>query len=166
MGAARSDGLEKEPAMTDTTTPTALTDSVRDAVFRWRDSFQSKDVDAMMAFYAEEGFTAFDLFPPMQFTGGPMWREGWVNFFASFEGPIELEFSELEIHASGDLAFIRAFVRMAGVMSGNPLDTWVRQTNCFRLIDGEWLMIHDHVSWPADLATGQARMDLKPTGVA
>lgn len=153
--------------MTDTTTSTAdLEESVRDAVARWKDSFESKDVDAMMSFYAPEGFTAFDLMPPLQFTGGPMWRENWVTFFEAFTGPVTLEFADLEVYASGDLAFIRAFVRLAGIMYGNDLDTWVRQTNCFRLIDGEWLMIHDHVSWPTDFATGQSLMTLTPQDAA
>jgi ketosteroid isomerase-like protein len=169
LDAAHDNGLRKGQLMTDSNTSasaTALEESVREAVFRWKASFEAKDVDGMMAFYAPEGFTAFDLMPPLQFTGGPMWRENWVTFFAAFEGPVELEFDDLEVYASGDLAFIRAFVRLGGVMYGAPLDTWVRQTNCFRLVDGEWLMIHDHVSWPTDFATGRSIQDLTPDGVA
>lgn len=149
--------------MTDaTTTATPAETDVRDAVLRWKTSFEAKDVDAMMTFYAPDGFTAFDLMPPLEFSGGPMWRENWVTFFAAFDGPVRLDLSRLEIHTGGDLAFMRAFVRLRGVMYGDNLDTWVRQTNCFRLIEGEWLMIHDHVSWPTDFATGQSLMALVP----
>ena len=116
----------------------------------------------MMTFYAPEGFTAFDLMPPLEFSGGPMWRENWVTFFGAFDGSVRLDVSDLEIHTGGDLAFMRAFVRLRGVMYGAALDTWVRQTNCFRLIDGTWLMIHDHVSWPTDFATGRSLMNLVP----
>ncbi|WP_170223039.1 YybH family protein [Nonomuraea turkmeniaca] len=138
-------------------------EQVRRQVLAWQRSFVAKDVDAMMSFYAPTGFTAFDLMPPLEFHGGEMWRENWVRFFASFEGGIELEFADLEIQAGGDLAFMRAMVHLAGVMNGTAIDTWVRQTNCFRLIDDEWLMIHDHVSWPTDFATGQSLMGLVPS---
>ncbi|MFD2026325.1 YybH family protein [Promicromonospora aerolata] len=149
--------------MTDTTTTATTAEAdVRDAVRRWKTSFEAKDVDAMMTFYAPDGFTAFDLMPPLEFSGGPMWRENWASFFTAFDGPIQLDLSGLEIHTGGDLAFMRAFVRLRGVMYGDDLDTWVRQTNCFRLVDGEWLMIHDHVSWPTDFATGQSLMALVP----
>lgn len=129
----------------------------------WKTTFEAKDVDGMMSFYAEgNAFSAFDLMPPIEFRGGDMWREGWVAFFAAFDGPLRLEFSGLEVHASAELAFARLFVRLVGVMNGNDTDMWVRTTNCFRLIDGQWLMIHDHVSMPLDFATGRSLMHLTP----
>lgn len=147
---------------TTTTNGVSAEQQVREQVLRWQRSFVAKDVDAMMSFYTGESFTAFDLMPPLEFRGGPMWRENWERFFASFNGPIELEISGLEIAASGDLAVMRALVRLAGNMGGVDLNTWVRQTNCFRLVDGEWLMFHDHVSWPTDFATGRSLSDLVP----
>ena len=35
-------------------------------------------------------------------------------------------------------------------------------TACFRQIDGVWLVVHDHVSVPADLDHGQAVLNLTP----
>jgi ketosteroid isomerase-like protein len=137
---------------------------LRERMSAWGEAFVSKDVDAIMSFYAPEGFTAFDLMPPFEFSGGEMWRQGWVDFYESFEGPIGLEIADLIIHAEGNLAIARCAVRMSGTMFGRPIDAWTRTTNCFRLIEGEWLMIHDHVSWPIDFATGKALMDLTPKG--
>ncbi|KOG91958.1 hypothetical protein ADK38_00320 [Streptomyces varsoviensis] len=130
----------------------------------WKKAFESKDVDSIMAFYAPEGFTAFDLMPPFHFEGGEMWRKNWVDFYEAFDGPIELELADLRVDAQADLAIARCAVRMAGTMFGRPMDSWVRTTNCFRRVEGEWLMIHDHVSWPIDFATGKALMDLTPAG--
>lgn len=65
--------------------------------------------------------------------------------------------------AAGDPRGVLAIPR-AGVMNGTAIDTWVRQTNCFRLIGDAWLMVHDHVSWPTDFATGKSLMDLVPEG--
>ncbi|GCB51550.1 nuclear transport factor 2 family protein [Streptomyces sp. NL15-2K] len=153
--------------MSDVDTMTqSLEDQVRAQVFAWRDAFVSKDVDAIMSFYAPEGFTAFDLMPPFEFGGGEMWRRNWEEFYAAFDGPLSLDVADLLVYAQGELAIARCAVRMTGTMYGRPMDSWVRTTNCFRLIDGQWLMIHDHVSWPIDFATGKALMDLTPTGAA
>jgi ketosteroid isomerase-like protein len=141
-----------------------LVEELRERMFAWRDAFASKDVDAIFAFYATDGFTAFDLMPPFEFGGGPMWRQGWEDFYAAFDGPLGLDMADLVIHASGDIAVARCAVRMRGTMNGLPMNSWVRTTNCFRRIDGEWLMFHDHVSWPIDFATGKALMDLEPKG--
>ncbi len=129
----------------------------------WKKTFESKDVDGMMSFYADgESFSAFDLMPPIEFRGGDMWRLNWETFFAAWTGTPALTFSDVEVYASGDLSFVRLLCRLEGTMSGQALDLWVRQTNCFRLLDGQWLMIHDHVSMPTDFATGQSLMNLSP----
>lgn len=129
----------------------------------WKTAFESKDVDGVMAFYADgDAFSAFDLMPPIEFRGGDEWRSNWEGFFSAWTGSPALTFADVEVYASGDLSFVRLFCRLEGTMSGQVLDLWVRQTNCFRLIGGQWLMIHDHVSMPTDFATGQSLMDLAP----
>ncbi|MGW0574311.1 YybH family protein [Streptomyces tauricus] len=142
----------------------SLDEEIRTRMQDWKEAFESKDVDSIMAFYAPEGFTAFDLMPPFQFEGGEMWRKNWVNFYEAFDGPIELELADLRVYAQADLAIARCAVRLDGTMFGHHMDSWVRTTNCFQRIEGEWLMIHDHVSWPTDFATDKALKDLTPAG--
>ncbi len=151
-----------------TTTGTSTTDELAEQVLSrmqdWKQAFEAKDVDAMMSFYvAGHAFSAFDLMPPIEFRGGQMWRENWVGFFAAWAGTPVLELSDVEVTASGELSVVRLLVRLVGTMSGQELDLWVRQTNCFRLVDGQWLMFHDHVSLPTDFATGQSLMGLSPS---
>ncbi|MFD4643542.1 YybH family protein [Lentzea sp. NPDC058436] len=146
-----------------TVAETELESQIRQRMLDWREVFKSKDVDGVMSFYADgDAFTAFDLMPPIEFSGGEMWRENWVAFFAAFDGPFEFEFSGMRVHASGELGFARLLARLAGTMNGQEVDFWVRTTNCFRLIGGEWLMVHDHVSMPTDFATGQTMTHLSP----
>ena len=45
---------------------------------------------------------------------------------------------------------------------GKPLDLTVRVTDVYKKINGKWLVVHEHVSWPVDLATGQADFSSKP----
>ncbi|MFI5937931.1 YybH family protein [Actinoplanes sp. NPDC051494] len=136
---------------------------IRQRMQEWKDAFEAKDVDAMMSFYSDgDAFSAFDLMPPIEFRGGTGWRDNWAGFFAAFAGPLRLEFAGLEVHSSDQLAVARVFVRLDGTMNGQDTDMWVRTTNCFRLIDGRWLMFHDHVSMPVDFATGRTVMHLSP----
>ncbi len=143
---------------------TTPTEQVLQRMEDWKETFESKNVDDIMSYYVDgHAFSAFDLMPPIEFRGGAMWRENWVNFFAEWADTPALEFSDVEVRASGDLAVVRLLVRLVGTMSGHHLDVWVRQTNCFQLVDGEWLMFHDHVSMPTDFATGQSLMGLSPS---
>jgi len=64
---------------------------------------------------------------------------------------------------SGDLAMIGGLEHLTGTMaSGQPVDLWMRDTTGLRKVDGKWLDFHDHVSAPADPATGKAALDMKP----
>jgi len=42
------------------------------------------------------------------------------------------------------------------------VDMWWRATNCFRKIDGKWVVAHGHSSEPFDMESGKALLDLKP----
>jgi ketosteroid isomerase-like protein len=69
----------------------------------------------------------------------------------------------LNVTTQGELAFVHAVNHVNGTLaSGRITDLWVRWTACFRRIDGVWLVVHDHVSVPADLEHGQAVLNLTP----
>ena len=53
--------------------------------------------------------------------------------------------------------------RLSGTLTdGRQTATWVRWTGCFRKLDGDWRIAHDHVSVPLDLPSGKALLDLEP----
>ena len=53
--------------------------------------------------------------------------------------------------------------RVSGTLaSGDELGMWNRATFCFRKIDGEWRITHEHDSVPFDPETGQASTTLEP----
>jgi len=39
---------------------------------------------------------------------------------------------------------------------------WWRETACYRKVEGEWLITHQHSSVPFDVESGKASLDLKP----
>jgi ketosteroid isomerase-like protein len=74
-----------------------------------------------------------------------------------------LETPDMKIEVSGDTAFAYGLERIAGkTTSGAPVDMWLRYTEGLKNIDGKWRVVHEHISVPADMATGKAAMDLKP----
>ena len=73
------------------------------------------------------------------------------------------EMSPPTFTADSELAFVHSLNHVKGTLaSGHVTDMWVRWTACFRRIDGVWLIVHDHVSVPADLEHGQAVLNLTP----
>lgn len=70
---------------------------------------------------------------------------------------------EVSVTTDGELAFVHSLNHVMGrLASGRISDLWVRWTACFRRIDGIWLIVHDHVSVPADLKHGRAALNLRP----
>lgn len=128
---------------------------------KWRKTFEAKSVDDIMTYYTPD-ILSYDLMAPIQFEGESMWRDNWVNFFKSFND-IELTFEDLTVFQSGDLATIRGLTRLkCTTPDGGKIDMWSRETNVMRKINGEWLIVHDHVSVPMDFGTGMALTGLKP----
>ena len=122
----------------------------------------AKDIDGVMSFYAPN-VVSFDVGPPLWYTGADHKRRAWEEMFAAYAGPISYEVNELSITARGDLAFVHSLNHVKGALaSGHPSDLWVRWTGCFQPMNGTWLIVHDHVSVPADLPHGQAMTNLQP----
>jgi ketosteroid isomerase-like protein len=124
---------------------------------------RQRDIDAVMSFYAPD-IVSFDVDgPPLRYTGDERKRRAWREFFAARTGPITYEVRELNINAQGELAVAHSVNHVAGTLaSGHAAELWVRWTACLRCIDGIWLVVHDHASVPADIAHGQAVLNLAP----
>ena len=61
------------------------------------------------------------------------------------------------------MAFSHALNRIGGTTAtGLAVDRWLRWTACFRKRGDAWLIVHEHVSVPADVRSGMAFLDLKP----
>jgi len=90
-------------------------------------------------------------------------KKDYQEFFEQFQGPLEVEFRDLNIVAGDRVAFCRGLERLSGTMkNGQKFDAWVRVTECYRKTKGQWRAIHDHVSVPVDFDSGKALLDLKP----
>lgn len=126
-------------------------------------AIRAKDLHAVMSIYAPD-VVSFDLMPPLQYTGVEAKRRAWQEAFSAYVGSIDYDIGDLTVTASGDLAFVRSInhVRATGV-DGRLTALRVRWTACFRRFDALWLIVHDHVSIPAD-SKGAAAVGLARTG--
>ena len=125
-------------------------------------ALRAKDIDAAMSFYAPD-IVSFDLNPPLRYVGADNKRRAWQEAFAAYAGPIAYELRELSVTAAGELAFVHSLNHVSGTLANGQANAlWVRWTACFRRIDGVWLVVHNHVSVPADLKRGQALLNLEP----
>jgi len=103
----------------------------------------------------------FDLMTPREFDGPKAVREDFQNAFNSFKNP-KIEFVKLQVIANGNLGVAESVQHMTATdPSGKPIDTTFRVTDVWRKEKGGWKLIHAHISYPIDMATGKADMQSK-----
>jgi len=130
----------------------------------WQKAFEAKDVTRSMQMYTPgASLTAYDIVPPLQYRGFDAYRKDYEVLFAQFAGPLRVDFPDMHIEAGDDVAFAYGVERMSGKLTnGTPVDMWMRYTEGLKRIDGQWRVVHEHISVPVDLNTGKAALDLKP----
>jgi ketosteroid isomerase-like protein len=127
-------------------------------------SAQAKDVDAIMKNYVpDETLVVFDVIPPRQYVGADAYKKNWQGFLGGFNGPVTFEDSDMQIVADGKLGYAHYIQHVAGTgKDGKPIDITVRVTDVFRKTKGKWLIVHEHISVPVDVASGKSDLSSKP----
>jgi ketosteroid isomerase-like protein len=136
---------------------------IRAQIDAYTAALRAKRVDDVVSHYASDAVTA-DLAPPLWNRGADTLRRKFEDWFRSWIGAIGIEMRNVHVTASGDVAFARMLNRIHGMRTdGTATDVWVRATVCFRKIDGEWKVAHEHVSVPFYMdGSFRAAVDLKP----
>jgi uncharacterized protein (TIGR02246 family) len=122
------------------------------------DAFMARDLNGFMAAYMpDDSLIVFDATPPRQYIGANAYRKDWEGFLATFPGPIRGEMIDYRIETEGNLGYGHGFIRMVVIdKDGKQLDSTFRATKVYRKINGKWLIVHEHDSWPVDMASGKA----------
>ena len=125
---------------------------------------RARDLDALLRIYAPD-VTAFDVLDPLRYNGSDSVKKRAAEWFASFDGPIGYNVSELCIATSNGTAFCHCLNQVKGTKKsdGQTLDMWWRSTVCCQVRSGRWLITHIHSSVPFDMETGLASLTLKPS---
>lgn len=136
---------------------------IRAIIEDYGEGLRNRDAGRCVAHYAGD-IVQFDLAPPLEYRGKETARKHLSEWFQTFDGPLEFEMSGLNISAGTDTAFAHVLNHINGTSTnGEKNDHWVRVTICFRKIDGQWLVTHEHASVPFYMdGSLRAALDLKP----
>jgi ketosteroid isomerase-like protein len=141
---------ETEKAMT------AIDAEVRELLEDRVDAAQAKDIDRLMSLYSSD-IVYYDVVPPLQYAGTDEVRRNFTRWFDGYDGPISLQTHDLTVAVSGDVAFAHMLHLDSGKRTnGDEISIWVRSTVGCRRSNGTWLITHEHISLPINMATLQA----------
>ena len=120
---------------------------IRALVEEWARAVRAKDMDGALAHHTDD-IVMFDVPVPLQSRGMEDYRKTWELFFDhSPGGPGSFDVTELRIIASETVAYCHALVNIA--------DSTVRVTMGLRKENGQWLIGHEHHSYPVELDSGE-----------
>ncbi len=144
--------------------PSADEQKIRQLEAQFAAAFNAKDVNAIMKVYVpDESLFVFDVAPPRQYVGAKAYRKDWEDFLAMFKGPIKFELSDLAVTVDGNMAYSHSSQHVTGMdTKGTPVDLTVRLTDVYRKINGQWLIVHEHVSVPVNMETMQPDIQSRP----
>jgi ketosteroid isomerase-like protein len=128
----------------------------------WFRMAAAKDLDGVMTKIADD-VVSYEHDAPLVHRGAAAVREVCRKGFEAMPGELSWDIPDLHIIVRGDIAVTWGLNRMRAQLPGQEtFESWSRGTRIFQKIDGRWRMIHQHVSYPYDPATGEAKIDLKP----
>ena len=117
-----------------------------------------KNVDAFISLY-DENILVFDTWQEWTYEGIAAWKVMVKGWFGSL-GPVRdaVTFEDIQIHNKGDMALLTAIAKFTAVSeNGEALRylqnrlTWVAVKK-----DGDWKIVHQHISSPIDFETMKA----------
>ncbi len=123
---------------------------------------RARDIDTLVSHYAND-VRSFDVVNPLQTTGTDAIRKRLKEWFSTLRGPLGFEIHDLEIVTGHNVAFCCGVSGVSATTTNETkLNMWYRTTICYRKINGNWRITHEHDSVPFDAASGRASLDLKP----
>jgi len=121
---------------------TATSDEVqiRGLVEHWAKAARERDMDGVLAHHAND-IVMFDVPQPLQCRGIDEYRKTWQLFFDNNRGgPGSFDLAELHVTASDTVAYGYALL--------NVFKSTARLTIGFRKERGQWMIAHEHHSYP------------------
>src|SRR6267378_4418197 len=79
---------------------------IRRLLDRWAKAFRARDLNGIMSIYEPgQALVAYDIVPPLQYTGFEAYKKDYQEFLDQFQGAINVEYRDLHIIAGDTVAF-------------------------------------------------------------
>jgi uncharacterized protein (TIGR02246 family) len=115
---------------------------IRTVIENWAKAVRDVNMSGILGQHTDD-ILMFDVPPPLQNKGPEAYKKTWDLFFQySQGGPGTFDLTDLQITAGDTAAFATSLLEVAG--------STARLTLGLRKENGEWLIAHEHHSYPAE----------------
>jgi ketosteroid isomerase-like protein len=136
--------------------------TLRDIHRQWFSDTTAKNLDGLMTHMAAD-IVSYEHDAPLEHVGIEQVRAVCRRGLDSAPGGVSWDVPDMQVVVDGDLAVAWGLNRMnAELADGQHVESWSRGTRVFARRNGDWVMVHQHVSYPYDPTTGEAKTDLRP----
>lgn len=146
--------------------PAAAEADIRDLLTEHAAAHADRDSGRVWGLYLDDAVT-YSLAPPLQ--QGPDTPYGTVDglekWFATFDGPVGIDYRDVEVTVDGSVGFVHTLTRMTATPAGAPesFSFWFRSTFGLRHVADRWRIAHRHESTPFHMdGSFRAATDLQP----
>lgn len=116
---------------------------IRAVIESWAKAVRDVDMEGILARHTDD-ILMFDVPLPLQWRGKESYKRTWELFFKySSGGEGSFDLNELQVTAGDSVAFAHALLDVAGNIA--------RLTVGLKKVDGDWLIAHEHHSYPLEL---------------
>lgn len=148
-------------SFSNTATGTASEVEIRQLISNQQRAICAKDIDQIMSRYTPEA-VIFDVKPPFQTKGKDAIRQLWEDALPCFPDSFAMETRDLTIIMNDNLATAHWLFRFQGQPDHPATQMWMRATAVCQKNQGNWQILHEHVSVPLNPETSQAVFTLNP----
>ncbi|MEV8506912.1 nuclear transport factor 2 family protein [Actinoplanes sp. NPDC051475] len=137
-------------------------EEIRTIVLERAAAVAAKDAAAMLQHNAPD-IVEYTLAPPLRQSAST--TEGVTAWLGTFEGPINMEVTELAVTGGGDVAYCTSLNCLTATPVGQAesFSLWFRATLGLCKREGRWVVTHEHLSVPFEMdGSFRASIDLKP----
>lgn len=159
--APRAPAASAQPPLTEPEAVQQLSKRLQEILNAW----SAMDPDAAAKFYAKDADLVFFDLTPLQYKGWDDYYLGTKKLFQNYQN-LNIRLNEdANVHWKGDLAYATATWNVLGTLADNTqqkLD--LRWTVVLERRNGEWVVVHEHVSAPLPeaAATPSRSVPLEP----
>ena len=119
----------------------------------WDQAVVGKKIDELMQYCADD-VSMFDV--STQLECAKEYQAEWEKFSPYFCDEMKIVRRDVKIYASDELVVMHCHSRIENpILKGKLEMPWSRNTLCLQKRGDQWLVVHQHISMPVDLVTGQ-----------